>query len=224
MKRLVLIFSSFLCATAAAQDWQPVTGVDEIKALFSDTVMHATLKEGVEASATYNRDGTGELRAWGDTFARRWEVRGDDQVCIEIDQQMRCFNIAKDAASEDLYRGTVISGGESIEFTVTQRHITISRDPASDNAAGGAGEPSAEEIAQKLANPNAPMASLTFRLQHRTFDGNLPGASSQNGTAIMFQPSFPFSLDNGDVFFFRPNIPIQLSAPAIDPRRSSRRP
>jgi hypothetical protein len=82
--------------------------------------------------------------------------------------------------------------------------------------AGGAVEPSAEEIAAKLANPNAPMASLTFRLQYRQFKGDLPGASSETGTTLAFQPSFPFSLENGDVIFFRPNIPIQLSSPAFN--------
>ena len=69
---------------------------------------------------------------------------------------------------------------------------------------------SAEEIAAELANPNTPMASLNLKLQYRTFDGALPGASSQSSTTLLFQPSFPFSLDNGDVVFFRPAIPVQL--------------
>ena len=60
------------------------------------------------------------------------------------------------------------------------------------------------------------MASLTFRLQQRFFDGDLPDAS-QSGTVLVFQPSFPFPLDNGDVIFFRPGIPFQLSAPSPDP-------
>ena len=69
---------------------------------------------------------------------------------------------------------------------------------------------SAEEIAAELANPNTPMASLNLKLQFRSFDGTLPGASSQSSTTLLFQPSFPFSLDNGDVVFFRPAIPVQL--------------
>ena len=89
---------------------------------------------------------------------------------------------------------------------MSKREVAMDAAPA--GAAGGASQPSAEEIAAKLANPNAPMASLTFRLQHRTFDGDLPEASGQNGTTLAFQPSFPFSLENGDVVFFRPNIPI----------------
>jgi hypothetical protein len=204
-------------SNAWAQDWQALTGAESIEALFSDTTMRATLRDKVEAVATYNSDGSGELKAWGDTFPRRWQLKGDDQVCLEIDEQIRCFSIEKDAAGSNQYRASNVSSGESVVFSVSERDIAVSHDPSSDSAAGGASEPSAAEIAQKLANPNAPMASLTFRLQQRSFDGDLPGASGQSGTALMFQPSFPFSLDNGDVVFFRPNIPIQFSAPAIDP-------
>lgn len=82
---------------------------------------------------------------------------------------------------------------------------------AQDAAPEGQGtQKSAEEIAAELANPNTPMASLNLKLQFRSFDGTLPGASSQSSTTLLFQPSFPFTLDNGDVVFFRPAIPIQL--------------
>jgi len=82
---------------------------------------------------------------------------------------------------------------------------------AQDAAPEGEGtEKSAEEIAAELANPNTPMASLNLKLQYRTFEGTLPGADSQSSTTLLFQPSFPFPLDNGDVFIFRPAIPIQL--------------
>ena len=83
--------------------------------------------------------------------------------------------------------------------------------------AGDADAPTAEEMAQELANPNTPMASLNIRLQQRTFEGSLPGAGSQSGTTLLFQPSFPFSLENGDVVFFRPAIPVQMSFPTINP-------
>jgi len=76
--------------------------------------------------------------------------------------------------------------------------------------------PSAAEVAAKLANPNKPLASLTLKLQFRTFQGNLPNADDQNGTTLLFQPSFPFSLANGDVVFFRPAIPIQFNQPAFN--------
>jgi hypothetical protein len=210
-----ITWALLLTSAVQAQEWQPVTGTDNITALFSDTTHTATLREGKTATATYNADGTGELHAWGDVIERRWRVEGDDQVCIEIGTETRCFTIEVDASDTDMHRATNVATNETVVLSVSDREVTVAAPTGS--AAGGASEPSAEEIAQKLANPNAPMASLTFRLQYRTFDGDLPEASSQNGTAIMFQPTFPFSLENGDVIFFRPNIPVQLSTPTIDP-------
>ncbi len=200
---------------ARAQTWEPVTGADNLSALFSDTVMSATLKDGVTATATYNSDGTGELEAWGDTFARRWKVKGDDQICLDVDEDIRCFIVEKDVSGSNQYRAHNVDTGETVVFDVNQQNITVSVNPDTD--AGGASQPSAEEIAQKLANPNAPMASLTFRLQQRAYEGSLPGADSQNGTTLLFQPSFPFSLENGDVVFFRPGIPIQIETPTFNP-------
>jgi len=213
--RIVVAFIVLAFTPAAfAQDWQAVTGEDELKALFSDTVMTATLKDGVTATATYNADGTGQLKAWGDTFPRSWQIKGQDQVCIGIDGKLQCFNIEKDADT-GRYRAHNVATGESVVFEVAGHKIAVENIPATGS--GGASQPSAEEIAAKLANPNAPMASLTFRLQYRTFDGDLPDASNQSGTTLAFQPSFPFTLSNGDVIFFRPNIPIQFNSPSPDP-------
>jgi hypothetical protein len=203
-----------LSGTTHAQDWQPVTGADNLEALFSDTTHSATLRDGVTATAHYNADGTGQLRAWGDVIERRWHVEGENQVCLEIGTETRCFTLEVDASDTDMHRATNVATGETVIFSISEREVTVA---ATGAAAGNASEPSAEEIAAKLANPNTPMASLTFRLQYRTFDGDLAGASSQDGTTLAFQPSFPFSLENGDVIFFRPNIPIQLSTPTIDP-------
>jgi hypothetical protein len=78
-------------------------------------------------------------------------------------------------------------------------------------------EMSAEEMAAELANPNTPMATMTLRTQYRAFDGNLPKAGSQSSTTMLFQPSLPFPLANGDSILFRPAIPIQLDFPSFDP-------
>jgi hypothetical protein len=76
-------------------------------------------------------------------------------------------------------------------------------------------ERSAEEIAKQLANPNTPLASLNFKLQYRSFDGDLPNAGDQSGTTLLFQPSLPFPLDNGDQVIFRPAIPLIVDQPAF---------
>lgn len=79
-------------------------------------------------------------------------MKGDDQVCLDIDEQTRCFTIEKDGSGSNQYRGRVVDTGETVIFTVDQREITVSANL--DSNAGGASQPSAEEIAQKLANPN----------------------------------------------------------------------
>lgn len=76
--------------------------------------------------------------------------------------------------------------------------------------------PSADEVAAKLANPNAPLASVTTKLQYRTYDGDLPGAGSESSTTLLFQPSLPFPLANGDSILFRPAVPLQLDFPVFD--------
>ncbi len=89
---------------------------------------------------------------------------------------------------------------------------------AQEGAAGDSGgSASAEEIARELANPNTPLASLNFKLQFREFKGNLPGANDQSSTTLLFQPSLPFPLANGDTVFFRPAIPLHLDFPAPTP-------
>ncbi len=74
---------------------------------------------------------------------------------------------------------------------------------------------SAEEIAKELANPNTALATLNFKLQFRGFEGNLPGANSQSGTTVLFQPSLPFPLDSGDLLLFRPAIPLIVDQPVF---------
>jgi hypothetical protein len=171
---LTVLTALLFAAGALAQEWRPVTGVEDIRALFSETTQTATLPGGGQAVANYNADGTGNLRAWGEVFERRWEVTNDNQVCIDIGSETRCFTIEVDASNRASHRATNVATGETIEFDVSGREVLISA-PA-DGGAGSASQPSAEEIAAKLANPNSPMATLTFRLQYRQFAGDLPGA------------------------------------------------
>jgi hypothetical protein len=215
---LALVLASVGLAQEAPQqqDWEPVTGSEELAALFSGTTQEATLKDGVTARARYNRDGTGVLEAWGDTFERRWEVRGNDQICILISGEFDCFTLERNRDNRTEYRATYVDTGErALVFRITEGMALAGRVPATQK--GGAGQPSAEEVAAKLANPNTPLASLTFKLQFRTFDGDLPGANDENGTTLLLQPSFPFPLANGDVVFFRPAIPVQIDFPVFDP-------
>ncbi len=77
-------------------------------------------------------------------------------------------------------------------------------------------EKTADEIAKELANPNTPLATLNFKFQFREFEGDLPGANDQTGTTILFQPSLPFPLENGDLVLFRPAIPVIADQPVVN--------
>jgi hypothetical protein len=203
------------CSAAQAQTWERIDDPDALKALFSNTVIEATLESGAKTVARYSEDGTGVVEAWGDKFQRTWRIRGSDEVCIEARERATCYRLERSSTDSDRYRAHNLATGEILEMTIRTGQEPIVVDSPS-TAAGGAAKPSAEEIAAELANPNAPLASLTLKLQFRTFEGELPGADDQQGGTLLFQPSFPFARANGDTVFFRPAIPLQLDQPVFD--------
>lgn len=75
--------------------------------------------------------------------------------------------------------------------------------------------PNIDELAKELANPGAANATLNFKFEYRTFDGNLPRADSQDSFTATFQPVFPFVLANGNNLIFRPAIPYVLGQPVL---------
>ncbi len=200
---------------ALAADWQVVTEVSALRALMSDTTMEAALAGGAKATARYNADGTGELNAWGERFSRRWEINETGQLCFDYGDSTACLKIERDADQPGLFRATNQITGETQVFTVFDDGEPIEL-PVAVAAAGGAAAPSADEVAKSLANPNTPLATMTLKLQYRTFKGDLPAADDQSGTSALFQPAFPFPLDNGDTVFFRPAFPIVFDQPSFD--------
>lgn len=87
------ITALLLSASIQAETWKPIDDPKVLKSLFSDTVIEATLKEGVKATAIYKSDGTGVVKAWGDTFQRTWEIKGKDQVCIGMEDKTYCYQL-----------------------------------------------------------------------------------------------------------------------------------
>lgn len=73
-----------------------------------------------------------------------------------------------------------------------------------------------DDIAKELANPGAANATLNFKFEYRTFDGDLDDASDQNSTTFTFQPVFPFKLQNGNNLIFRPAFSYIWDQPSID--------
>ncbi len=212
IKKIILISVtlSLLSFASLAADWVSVTDEKELAKLFTDTTMEATLKDGVQAVATYSADGTGELKAWGDVFKREWKIE-DAQACLKKSKHWQCFNIDKQGNE---YRAIDTITNEQVIFTVNGQQITSSA--INKTSTGGASAPSAEELAKTLANPNTPLASLNFKLQQRQFKGTTANADSQSSTTLLFQPSMPFALENGDMVFFRPGIPLLMGQPVFD--------
>ena len=79
-------------------------------------------------------------------------------------------------------------------------------------------KPSNDEIAKQLANPNTPLATLRLKNLYTFYDGDLPGAGGQSNYSMLFQPSFPFPLDDeGSVLLWRPALPIFFETPVFNP-------
>ncbi len=79
-----------------------------------------------------------------------------------------------------------------------------------------AAQKSADEIAKELANPSSSLASYTFKNGYAWYDGNLPGADNQSHYSLLFQPSLPFPLANGDKVIWRPAVPFIFDQPVFD--------
>jgi len=91
--------------------------------------------------------------------------------------------------------------------------------PAFGQSSGDAssGGQSAAEVARALSDPNNTLGQLLFPVDYKRFDGALPGADTQNGFAVNFQPAFPVPLGGGLNFFARPLIPLVVSQPVYTP-------
>ncbi len=75
---------------------------------------------------------------------------------------------------------------------------------------------SANEVAKELANPNTPLTSLKFKVQYRSYEGDLPNADDQDSTTVLFQPTLPFPFANDYKLWIRPAIPLIFSQPVFD--------
>ncbi|MEW6998439.1 hypothetical protein AADZ86_12140 [Colwelliaceae bacterium BS250] len=73
----------------------------------------------------------------------------------------------------------------------------------------------ADKAAKELANPNTALASLNFKFQYSTFEGDLPNADDQTRQMVLFQPSMPFPREDGSKILFRPAVPMFLQQPVL---------
>ncbi len=203
-------------AQAQSDRWLQITGADTLREKISGLKAERMLKGGEISRGEYFADGTGVVHEYGASFARTWEIRGDDQLCIAAAKVALCYTFEQNADDPTLYRVKDVDTGKITEFNVLDGKGVVKGDVKEVDARGSAATPSAAEIAAELANPNTPMATLTFKVQQRSFEGTLPDANNQDSTTLLLQPSLPFPLENGDLILFRPAIPLLIDQPVFN--------
>lgn len=215
---VVLTCLLFLAAIpAAAEEWTPVTGKDELSRLMSGLKAERTLPGGEVHRGEYLTDGTGKLYAWGAEIPRTWSVKANNQVCITAKKDTICYQVERSSIDPRRFRTREVSSGTVAEFEVTEGGFAVIKAvPEEAGNKGGAAAPSADEVAAELSNPNTSVASLTLRNQFRWFEGDLPEADDQWSFMMLFQPALPFVLDNGDKVLWRPAVPLFFNKPVLD--------
>jgi hypothetical protein len=204
---------------AGAQDWTAITGAEALRSLISGRTL---VIEGIRDSdrrGIYRADGTGVLYAWGAEFPRRWEIRGDDQICVFGEPQSDCYRFERNTADPLSYRVTAVSTGVTtlLRDAGPGQDKLVASDGPPDTGRGAAAAPSVEELAQKLANPTNPIMTIGNNFDFVTFQGELPGADDESAFRYLFQTVFPFKLrDGGGSVFLRPAVPLFFNEPVPD--------
>ena len=72
---VLVLFTGF---SVQADNWIKITGETELKALYSDVNQEGALTDKVKWRTEYCADGTGLLRAWGESFPRAWKVKDEE--------------------------------------------------------------------------------------------------------------------------------------------------
>jgi len=198
-----------------ASEWEAVVGVDALRAFMSGRKL--SYAEGPAANnwGEYRADGTGTLHAWGTEFERRWEIEGDDLICIYGEPESGCYSLERSVQDPTLYRVTNAGTGLRTELReLGDGQPTVLEGAGVSSAGqGGPATPSATELALKLSNPANPIMKIGNNFDYTSYDGDLPGANDQSGFRYLFLTVFPFKLDNGNSLLFRPALPLIFDQP-----------
>ena len=218
IKHFIITFFIVLvaCSPVKANEWIPVTGVESLKSFMTGIEVERELPSGNVNRGIYRADGTGTLFSFGAEIPRRWEITGDDQVCVTANRDVICYRFERNSDNPNLYRATTMGTGEIGTFEVVGGQALV-KESAGPGPKGGAAAPSADELAAELSNPNTAVATLNFKNQFRWFDGDLPNADSQSSYTMLFQPVLPFVLESGDKIIWRPAIPLIVDQPVFEP-------
>lgn len=106
------LYASWVCAS----DWKRVGDPETLAAIYSDTTLRgvnypqseiAYNKLNTEWQIDYCSDGTGILTFMGHTYPRTWAVKGQDQVCVTVHSEEKCYFYEEHTKYLDVYRSGV---------------------------------------------------------------------------------------------------------------------
>ena len=101
---LIVLVSVFSVEAAHAANWSPVTGDEKLTKLVSGATAQIEINPDVTVTGKYFADGTAKIEAWGETYDRTWQVKGDDQVCYTSFTETECFTFEQDLEKPESYR------------------------------------------------------------------------------------------------------------------------
>lgn len=212
MRTCRLLFSLLLgtsCSTAFAENWEAMDGADTLHKFVAGATAEITLMPGVTAVGKYKVDGTAEIKAWNETFLRRWAVKGEDRVCYSSDEETNCFRFEKNLDDPGAYRSQNVKTNEWVVFRIVEGgEGAFSGEAPVEDDAGGLGSPSAAEIAAALSDPNTNLGSMNFQFDYIAYKGDIPGAGGAEAQRMLFQPSLPYKLSETTNLFLRPAVPV----------------
>ncbi len=194
-----------------AGNWVSLSGAETLRELVSGTNAEIELKPGITANGEYYADGTAKIEAWGETFLRTWQVRGDDQVCYSSATETNCYTFEQNLDLPGEYRIRHTETGDLTVLRISGTDPKIATRDTAPDSDGGLGSPSAQDIAAELSNPNTTLGTMSVNFDYIAFEGDLPRASSQNAFRATFQPSLPYPLSDTTNLFVRPAIPLIIS-------------
>ncbi len=194
-----------------ADNWVRLSGAETLRGLISGTTVEIELKPGVTANGEYYADGTARIEAWDETFLRTWQVSGDDQVCYSSATETNCYTFEQNLDVPGEYRTRHTETGDLTVLRISGTDPKIATRETAPDSDGGLGSPSAQDIAAELSNPNSSLGTMSVQFDYIAFDGDLPGASSQDALRATFQPSLPYPLSDTMNLFVRPAIPVIIS-------------
>jgi hypothetical protein len=215
---IAIVASWFMTPAAAmAEDWQPLSGADQLHQLVAGATAEIQLTEDVVGIGTYKPDGTGVIDAWNTRFERTWEVRGQDQVCYSSETETKCFTYERDLNDPARFRSTDVATGAEYLFRLIDADTRTFETSTPVDEEGRMASPSAADIAAELSNPNTTLGTMNTFFDYVAFDGDIPGADSASALRATFQPSLPYRMSETSNLFVRPAIPIIFNQDVPDP-------